>query len=66
MKLLKLVSFYKYRKRIKFSATTAYNKRTKKSIESIEDFSRKNYLWLEKRPFKPEDRSEFGHWEGDR
>ena len=25
----------------------------------------KNYLWLEKRPFKPEDRSEFGHWEGD-
>lgn len=34
MELLKLVSFYKYRKRIKFSATTAYNKRTKKSIES--------------------------------
>lgn len=34
MELLKLVSFYKYRKRIKFSATTAHNKRTKKSIES--------------------------------
>lgn len=137
---------YEYRERIEFSATTAYNKRTKKSIESnaskrlsakdfinlvikefrspyninsideiihdfklnrtneiegmetictstfynyakdgkIEGFSRKELPMIrkekndkkegktdpkgtsiEERPFKPEDRSEFGHWEGD-
>lgn len=40
-------------------------KELKNLLKALKISLEKNYLWLEKRPFKPEDRSEFGHWEGD-